>query len=153
MKQQYDLDKIRTVLEGFRTLPNRNVVQMFGAIYEDEIGEGEECGACVGAWCAYFLNLPRNVHWDTGRAYWSFEGGAVALRHLLKVEPTRLEDALHANGAHPGPFTIFRWRRRPYDVLCDTVLDITGYDHKAYLRGLPVPPKEVYSHEVLETMP
>ena len=148
----YDLDRIRVILEGFRKLPNRNVVQLFGALYEDDVGE-EECGACVGAWCAYFLGLPGKIHWDSGRYYWPFENGAMAFRHLLKVRPDRLDASLHANGAHPSPFSIFPWSKNPYDVLCATVLDITGYDHKAYLRDLPVPPKEVHSHETLEAMP
>ena len=151
----YNTEKIRNLLEEFRMLSNHRIRQWNGALYHDH--EGKECGACVGAWCAYFLETPlvKDNNWvsQEGGPYWGFLQGKQALASLLVTSQETLGRTLHKNGANSDPFGTDPWDHDYYDVLCDTVLEITGYDHRAYLRGLPVPLKEVRNHEVLETMP
>ena len=154
MKQEYNLDKIRAILEGFRKLPKERIRQYNGALEVRKMDK--ECGACVGAWCAHFLNLPLLQPHDfymVDGPYWGFMTGARALASLLRVRHIELEVTLHKNGAHVDPFGTAPWPKNPYDVLCDTVRSMTGYDHKGYLREQPVPLKEIDTHEVLETMP
>ena len=152
----YDMDKIRSVLEGFRTLPDHKWDQDLGYIYTHNMSSDhkeEECGACVGAWCAVFLDLPTNCNNMYGKARWYYEDGALALADLLHIDLPELEHILSANGAWLSPFSEAPWRKSPYPVLRDTVRDITRYDHDEYLRNLPVPHKEVEDHEALEAMP
>ena len=152
----YDIDRIRVILEGFRTLPDHKLDQDLGQIYAHNMSgdhREEECGACVGAWCAAFLDLPTDNNNMYGKPRWYFEDGAEALADLLKMNLWDLEQHLMENGAHSAPFGETPWPKKPYSVLRNTVKKITGYDHDEYLRNLPVPLKDAHDHKALEAMP
>ena len=156
----WDIDKIRAVLEGFRTLPPKKWTQVNGRIYTHTMGNRytEECGACVGAWCAVFLDVERRVSHDHHNphctySFWYYTDGQQALAKLLHFRPDILGEKLRQYGASEDPFGGKPWDRNPYDVLVDVVRDRTGYDHREYLRNLPVPLKEMIDHEVLVGMP
>ena len=149
----YDLNRIRTVLEGFRTLPTSRLSQSHGEVYEESMSGDivdPECGACVGAWCAVFLDSEQYVD-DNGELYWCFTEGAQDLGKLLSVVST--ERLLLKHGAPSSPFGSSKWLRQPYLVLRDAVKDVTGYDHDEYLRSLVAPHEEIEEHRILEAMP
>ena len=155
METQYDLDKIQAVLEGFRHLAPVSHSQKIEYIYLSHMeDEDVECGACVGAWCAYFLNLPlKKDPTLPGGPFWCFAAGAYELASILQVSRTTLENVLAKHGADEEAFGSWAWSRDPYLVLCDAAKEITGYDHNEYLRSLPVPPKGYRGHEALKAMP
>ena len=149
----YNLDKIQAVLEGFRTLPTSKLSQPNGEVYEESMSGDivdPECGACVGAWCAVFLDSAQYED-GNGDLYWCFTEGSQDLAELLSV--VSIERLLLKHGAPSNPFGSSKWLRQPYLVLRDAVKDVTGYDHDEYLHSLVVPPKEVEEHEALVAMP
>ena len=150
MATEYQWDKIRKVLEGFRFLPEEKWKQANGELFARNMSGDilHECGACVGAWCAYFLELtPRFA--DTVDAYWGYTRGKRALKDLIPG----IEEVLARHGAGYDPFGSTMWDYAPYFVLRDAIKEITGYDHDEYLRSLPVPPKGRMYHEALTEMP
>ena len=159
MEKQYDMEKIRKVLEGFRVLPYRRWFQDSGRLWANSQTNEleEECGGCVGAWCAYFLEVPSfkfigNQVTDKV-SHWYYGDGQHALADLLHLNTYTLNRLLIKHGADSCPFGADPWPSTPYSVLRKTVLEVTGYDHNEYLQGLPVPPKGLEAHEALAGMP
>ena len=151
----YDIPKIRTVLEGFRTLPVSRVYQPMGQLFPHNMSGSSrepECGACVGSWIAHFLGLPLREP-EQLHCYWDFRDGMMEMARLLKVDIYKLDIALTDCGAPAMPFGGADWRNSPYRVIRDAVKALTRYDHAEYLRTLPVPLKELEGHEVLVEMP
>ena len=150
METEYQLDKIRNLLEGFRVLPEEKWTQANGELFVKNMSGDlfSECGACVGAWCAYFLELtPRFA--GSVDAFWGYPRGKRALMNLVPG----IGEILCRHGAAPDPFGSTMWDEEPYFVLRDAIKEITGYDHDEYLRSLPVPPKTDMHHEALAAMP
>ena len=138
MDAAYDLPQLQVVLEGFRNLPLSQWNQGIGEIRPADKGE---CGACVGAWIACFLDLPLRVRENTP-AHWYYLHGANTLSDLLKLDPFELDSLLHTLGAPDDPFGADVWDHPPYEILCDTVKTVTGYDHNEYLKSLVMPVPE-----------
>ena len=160
MNSKYDIPKIAKMLEGFRKLPVIKWDQRSGGVFPGNNLSGApegECGACVGAWMAYFLEEPVSIT-SSGDSVWCFEHGRAAFSRLLYITDRGLRGLLHFNGAPFDPFGTNAWRddfleplETPYHILCATVKELTGYDHKSAIQNEPIAiPMHVFAPQSVE---
>lgn len=112
--------KLKALLDGFFMLGNGKINQI-NAVLDLE----EECGACIGAWAAYFLDVHKR------NDVWVCEDGIAELGSILFMGSSlkNLSLFLHKHGAPKSPF-LDTWDRAPYEVLSDAIFERTGYIHK-----------------------
>ena len=157
MNKQYDIPKIARMLEGFRNLPTMKWDQGFGELYSqdgDYTGDEDgECGACVGAWMDLFIGLGNSASFPTcERVYYHYDSGVNKAAALLGTSVSNLCSTLYCNGAPISPFGADAWLdgdlsplETPYHILCATVKELTGYDHKSAADEAPIAvPMEVF---------
>ena len=145
----YDMQAITKLLDGFSLLDNSLFSQTHGHV----VNAGQECGACCGAWAAFFLNVPKREEFidnedfykvyqiapaeDNRVSYWYYHDGANAMENLFFLSASDLEELLHNHGAALDPFSVAPWKKSHYDVLRDVVQELTGIAHEPPVHEFP----------------
>ena len=123
--------KIDALLSGFKELDLDRLDQTKGSVFKKD----GECGACVGAWAAVFLDLPRHhalgsITIPSGEeiSRWWYEDGVEALEKLFGLSNSELEVFLTNCGAAYDPFGSDDWENPPYPVFRRAVKRKFDYD-------------------------
>ena len=160
----YDTQALTTLLDGFSLLGSSMFSQRRGHV----VKEAQECGACCGAWAAFFLDVPKREEIimdddfyrlykmrppeDNKVSYWYYQDGADALAVLLRLEPYQLNDLLRKYGAPDSPFSSDRWLKSHYEVLKSVIEEVTGLDHEPPVHEFPEDELQVEEIQVEEIL-
>ena len=120
-------EKIDALLTGFKELDLDRLDQALGNVYK----KNGECGACVGAWSAVFLGLPKyepQRYLENQGSRWRYEDGVEALEKLFGLSNSELEVFLTNCGAAYDPFGSDDWENPPYPVFRRAVKRKFDYD-------------------------
>ena len=123
--------KIDALLSGFKELDLDRLDQTKGSVFKKD----GECGACVGAWAAVFLDLPRHhalgsITIPSGEeiSRWWYEDGVEALEDIFGEDVDQLFRECGSGTADPfGPEI---WIGEPYSVIKQAAFRGLGYKYQ-----------------------
>ena len=124
------IDLFKFLAIAFESLPSKKINQGFGSRSTKTVTENKECGACVGWWIAYWLNIPDH----SLKSLMCFMHGRELFFHAMKLIGYAEDKAILMLGLEAGltskellhltPFGAKAWKFKPSEVFNNLIKTI-----------------------------